>query len=132
MLETKRLLLLPISNQDFSFLKYFYAQPECTEYIPSPTVSIDILIQNRVKHWSKYGISTYSVRLNNEVIDYCGIEYLSNSQDADIRFEFNKSFWGHGYAQEAAKACIEDVFNSNRLERYGEPLYQLIRHHSVS
>ena len=107
MLETKRLKLIPISNQDTDFFKSFYSNHKCTKYIPIPSVSIEILINNRINHWEKYSIGTYSVRLsNNEIIGYCGVEYIENSLDPDIRFGFIQSVSSNGFAKESAKLSL--------------------------
>ena len=97
MLETKRLRMEPISEYDLECLEAFYSDPDCTRFVPSLSVPIDELIQNRKRHWSKHGFGTYSVKLkSNEIIGYCGIEYTADSSDTDLRFGLVKSAWGNG------------------------------------
>lgn len=43
--------------------------------------------------------------------------FISDHDDADICFRFNKTYWGRGYATEAAKAILEFGFERLRLHR---------------
>ena len=48
---------------------------------------------------------------------WCGLKYLSETNEVDLGYRFMKKFWDKGYATEAALACIEYGFNRLNLQR---------------
>jgi RimJ/RimL family protein N-acetyltransferase len=46
------------------------------------------------------------------LIGDCGLVWqdLEGGEGLEVGYHFNRHFWGHGYAPEAAKACIDLAF----------------------
>jgi RimJ/RimL family protein N-acetyltransferase len=52
-----------------------------------------------------------------EFTGWCGLKYLSETNEVDLGYRFMKKFWGKGYATEAALACIEYGFSRLHLQK---------------
>lgn len=49
------------------------------------------------------------------MIGNCGIRGHRDLRDAEMGFELDQNFWGHGYATEAASAMLDFAFSTLRL-----------------
>ena len=65
------------------------------------------------------------LKQSNEVLGYCGIEYVRDTQFIDIRYGLLKRYWGHGYAYEAALAVLQYGFTALGFQKlYGAAVPQ--------
>lgn len=112
--ESKRTVFKPITLDDVEFLRSFYSDERNTKYIPLPILSIGQLVENRISHWKKHGFGTYIVYLKpgGQKIGYCGIEYIGDSGDPDIRYGLISDSWGGGLGKEVAHLVIDMGFTS--------------------
>ena len=46
-------------------------------------------------------------RETGELLGWCGLKWHESEGGADLGFRFRQSAWGHGYATEASRACLE-------------------------
>ena len=59
-----------------------------------------------------------TLKTTGQLIGSCGIRMKSHeSHEADIGFEVDPDYWGHGYASEAAGAIVRYGFDELRLHR---------------
>jgi ribosomal-protein-alanine N-acetyltransferase len=59
-----------------------------------------------------------TLKTTGQLIGSCGIRTKSHeSHEADIGFEVDPDYWGHGYASEAARAIVRYGFDELRLHR---------------
>jgi RimJ/RimL family protein N-acetyltransferase len=76
---------------------------------------MDEWVRNNLEHEKQYGFSLLSVILkeNGEVIGDCGLETdkIDGETVVGIGFDFRRSYWGKGYATEAALAVLKYGFN---------------------
>ncbi len=116
MMETERLLLKQISNDDSTFIRYYLSDSDRTRYLPlgSPYSSseADDWLKSRIAHWKTYHFGTFLVQEKNNHADigYCGLEYVPGSEFIDIRYGLIQRSWGKGYAFEAALECVRIGF----------------------
>ncbi|QNK64877.1 GNAT family N-acetyltransferase [Pedobacter sp. PAMC26386] len=70
-------------------------------------------------HYLQYGFGRWAVikKSNEEFLGWCGLKYTDASEEYDIGFRFFKRNWNHGYATEAAKACVALGFERFGMER---------------
>lgn len=75
---------------------------------------MDEWVRSNLEHEKQYGFSLLSVILkdNGEVIGDCGLETdkIDGRTITGIGFDFRRSYWGKGYATEAALAVLKHAF----------------------
>lgn len=116
-IESSRLKFNAINSNDIDFLCQYYTDPELTKFLPSGKPykkdKVVELLNNRIKHWNKHHFGTYllSLKSSGEIIGYCGLEYVQDTEFIDIRYGVKIEHWGKGFAKEASIRCIEHGFN---------------------
>lgn len=77
-------------------------------------------VRDNLEHESQHGFSLLSVILkeNEVLIGDCGLETdtIDGLTIVGIGFDFNSSYWGNGYATEAALAVLEYGFTTFEFE----------------
>jgi ribosomal-protein-alanine N-acetyltransferase len=133
LINTDRLSLRQIRNEDKEFIRNYLADEELSKYLPleRPYNEDEALkwLNGRIVHWRQHNFGTFSVLLNKSpvVIGYCGIEYVQDTQFIDVRYGTLKRYWGHGFAYEAALAVVQYGFNTLGFQKlYGAAVPQNI------
>ena len=105
-LETDRLILRPLCIDDAADVFEWTGDPIVNRYMPYP-VHPDM---DATKEWikslkSENGEFAFVLKQTDKVI---GSGSIRQDQDGryTIGYNFNRKYWGHGYATEAAKALI--------------------------
>jgi len=116
MVETERLILQKMREDDAEPLFDIFSDPIAMRYfgIVFDRSRMDKWVQDNLEHEREHGFSLLSVILkdNGEVIGDCGLETdeIDGKLIVGIGFDFRRSYWGHGYATEAAIAVLEYGF----------------------
>ena len=95
-IETDRLLVRKFTEDDAPLLYDLNLDPEIIRY---------------------HGRWAVHLRFGLEFIGWCGLKYLTETNEVDLGYRFKKNFWGNGYATEAARVCIEYGFDTLKLHR---------------
>ena len=98
-----------------------YSDPEVTRFIPGGVRDADGTHQrvaDLIAHHDCHGVSKWAVTLSDSgvLIGDCGLQFLPGRPDLELGFHFAREYWGHGYATEAASACLAWA-QTNRTER---------------
>lgn len=116
-LETERLILRELNDNDFEALCKILLDSE-TMYAYQGAFSIEEAhnwLNSQLERYKNYGYGLWAVVLkeNNEMIGQCGltIQTWKDSKVLEVGYLFQKKYWHHGYATEAAIACREYAFN---------------------
>ncbi|ABC31537.1 Acetyltransferase, including N-acetylases of ribosomal protein [Hahella chejuensis KCTC 2396] len=125
MIETSRLILRPIESTDLPFFKDFLSCPVSTRFLPnegpySPE-QIASYVRNRVEHW-KHGFGSFMIigKSSTEYVGYVGVEESPFAGCFDLRYGVARDHAGHGFAKEAAIACIEYALGREEFDQvYG-------------
>jgi len=130
-LETERLSLRPMTNDDVSFVLELVNEPSFIQNIGDRKVrTIEdaraYILNGPVKSYEKHGFGLYVVVLKetNESIGMCGLIKRDGLEDVDIGYALLPKFWSKGYAVEAARAVKEyakDVIGLKRLVAIVDP-----------
>jgi RimJ/RimL family protein N-acetyltransferase len=117
-LRTARLLLRHWRDDDAAAFAEFSADPAVMRYlVPFPDrAAMDAWVEAARKHWTEHGFGPWVVELSSEA-QMIGVVGLSNLRFAlpfapavEAAWRLDRSYWGRGYAYEAARAAIDDGF----------------------
>ena len=118
MIETKRLILRELNENDFSALYEVLTDSDIMKHYP---YTFD---EKRVKNWILKNIERYKVfgfglwavvlKETDEMIGDCGItmQNIDGFISPEIGYHINKCFQRQGYAKEAAGACRDWIFEN--------------------
>lgn len=115
-IETSRLILREMTDDDFSALYAILSDPETMRYYPQPYDEAGV---RRWINWcrdsyAKHGFGLWAVTLKDtgEFIGDCGISLqpIHGQWLPEVGYHIRKDLWRKGYASEAAAACIRLAF----------------------
>ena len=112
-LKSKRLALRPFAEEDYPAVKDMFLDPKiyATYMIPNfPDEEAIIKLFNSFKNASeKPGHFVYAIANEKEFVGF--LNYTTASGDEiEIGYAIHSRHWGKGYATEAFKAAIEELF----------------------
>jgi [ribosomal protein S5]-alanine N-acetyltransferase len=115
-IETSRLWLREMEQSDYPELCKIL-QDEDVMYAYEGGFSdaeVQAWLDKDINNYKELGFGRWAVILKgtNEMIGQCGltIQNFNDKQVLEVSYLFQKSFWGHGYATEAAIACRDYAF----------------------
>ncbi|MBE0508645.1 MAG: GNAT family N-acetyltransferase [Marinospirillum sp.] len=122
--ETPRLLLRQWQPEDYPAFAALNADPEVMRYFPAPltTEQSDAVAQLCQQLIGMFGWGFWAVELKSsgEFIGFFGlhtpVDPLPFVPCVEIGWRFARSFWGQGYATEAATAAMQAGFEQLQFE----------------
>lgn len=126
-LQTERLILCEISDVHANGMLELHGDPKVFEYLDDPIIKSAEEAQNTIKYiqnqYHKNGFGRWAMirKEDNRFIGWCGIKIETHQENGhcnfnDIGYRLIPSFWGKGYATEAAKACVSYAFEVLKLD----------------
>lgn len=121
-LETPRLLLCEVEEQDAAGFFALDSDPEVVRYVGAVPVeriaqSVDT-IRYVQKQYAELGIGRWTVLLkeNGEFVGWCGLKRVMEPVNGradfiDIGYRLLRAHWGKGYATESAQAVLDHGFS---------------------
>ena len=117
-LETERLTLRRMSNDDDAFIVDLLNQPSFLRYIGDKKVRTAADAQRYIQDgpvasYARFGFGLYLVELKGSgasigaPIGICGLIKRDSLPDVDLGFAFLPAYWSKGYASEAAEAVLQ-------------------------
>ena len=112
-IETDRLLFRKLTEDDAPLLYDLNLDPEVIRYTHDPLTDVEearkVLEEVILPQYILYDHGRWAVHLRSglEFIGWCGLKYLTETNEVDLGYRLKKNFWGNGYATEAARACIK-------------------------
>ncbi len=118
MIETERLILSPWTEAERAPFVAMSADPEVMHDYPEPwdEPRADERFDRHVASFAKDGFGKWSLRRKADGVwlGYCGISpvwpTLPPAPGLEIGWRMASAAWGHGYATEAARAALADIF----------------------
>ncbi len=118
-LRTERLLLRPWRAEDRDALWAMQSDPAVMEFLmPVPDRAASDAVADRIaRHFADHGFGLWVVEVPGVTpfAGYCGlvhVPYVAHFTPAvEIGWRFLRASWGHGYATEAARACLRHGFD---------------------
>lgn len=132
-LETERLSLRHLEPADATGIFAVIGDPIAMQYYPQPFTweDADTWVERNRQRYETDGYGLYAVVLKStgELIGDCGVtrQIVEGVPEMEVGYHFQRKHWGHGYATEAARACMTLAFS----EFGAEKVISLIRPENV-
>ncbi len=123
LIETDRLRLRPLTDDDLPALIRFRADDDVSRYIGGAAMQAPEMVARRLRFYLAcherygFGMSAISRKSDGEMIGWGGLQPLEESGEIEVGYGFAKDFWGQGYATETAAACLRYGFEQAGLAR---------------
>jgi arsenite methyltransferase len=121
-LQTPRLSLRPFHDGDAASLYPLMADPETIRHFPfkqAPSAEqVERMVAGQLRHWERHGHGWWAIELREpvEFIGWCGLQFLSETEEIEIGYLISKAHWGKGLATEAASAALGYAFGPLDLD----------------
>lgn len=111
-LQTARLYLREFTLADAELLFQMHQDPAITRYTGDPlpwdsVAAAKHVLKEAILPQYEKGIGRWAVHLKqtDEFIGWCGLKDVGH--EIDLGYRYIQTYWGNGYATEAAKAVLE-------------------------
>lgn len=114
-IETERLLLRAFSPGDVEEMSAIYGDDEVMRYVWFGTLDLGATTARLERHTREQlerGFATWAVveRESGRVVGDAGLDVWQPTGEPELGYTLARSSWGHGYATEAARACLDAAF----------------------
>lgn len=124
-LETERIVLRKVQQDDLDAIHAFASDSEVTKYTSGLETSqtkqdTQLIIDIVLKRYKENEAARWAIvyKPDNKVIGICGfVDYSSVFRRAEIGYVLCKNYWGKGIATEAAQVVIDFGFKNLMLNR---------------
>lgn len=117
-IETERLLIRKISQQDFKEFDILCSDPEIMKFVgdgkPLSQEQTQRWINVTINNYKEKGFGVFGVidKITGVLIGYCGLVFSEPVKDYELIYALSKSWWGQGLATKIAKEMVAFGFNS--------------------
>jgi len=123
-LETERLALREIVNDDFGELYRMNSNPEIMKYVGDGSTrnhtQMTIELETLISHYRRkpgLGIWATILKDTNTFVGASGLVYYDNTPEIEIGYRFLKEHWNKGYATEASISLLKYGFYTLGLNK---------------
>lgn len=116
-LETQRLILREMTQVDLPALRRILQDNETMVAYNGAfdEAETQAWLDRQLARYAQYGFGLWAVVLKQtgEMIGQCGLtmQPWHGDEVLEVGYLFNRAFWHHGYATEAARGCMEYAFD---------------------
>jgi RimJ/RimL family protein N-acetyltransferase len=115
MIETGRLLLRKMTAEDLDELVAIHAEPEVMRFMGvfDHSKASEWLVQNHAE-WSERGHGRLAIvdRATGRLLGRTGLKYWPQFRETEVGWVLRPDGWGHGFATEAARGCVNWGFQN--------------------
>lgn len=121
-LQTDRLKLQPLKNEDAEVLHSIYQSEGVLRYFPNPNPpaleKVQKFIIGQREHWERHCYGNWGIlpEGGSKIIGWTGLQYLPELEETEVGFLLDRPAWGKGYATEAAQASMQFGFEQIGLD----------------
>jgi len=121
-IKTSRLILRPFKKEDVDPLHQILQEEDILRYFPNPSPPsrerVERLISNQLRHWEEHHLGWWALepRFKKQLIGWCGLQFLPDTEETEVGFLLSKAFWRQGLTTEAAKASLAYGFENLGLK----------------
>lgn len=110
MIETERLLLRPLHVSDIDVFVELHIDPKVNRFIGSFSRQQALERLTAIqRQWDErgHGLCAIELKSSGEFIGRSGLQYWEQFDEVELGWTLRADHWGHGYATEAAQACLD-------------------------
>lgn len=114
-LETGRLVLRPLGLAELDDFVSLHDDPEVTRFVTRfQGREAEERLRASERDWTERGFGMFAVREreSSRFLGRTGLKHWPQFDEIEIGWILRRDAWGHGYATEAAGACVEWGFSS--------------------
>ncbi|SRR5579885_64832 len=122
-LETERLRLRPVADEDLEHFAALYADPDVMRFIGNrgalPREQARERLDFMIDHWRRHGFGMWSLfrKADGAFVGRCGLRYMDTTMDIELGYTLGKPYWGQGFATEASRAVVRYAFEVMKVGR---------------
>ncbi len=110
LIETERLLLRPLTMADLDDLVEMHAMPEVARWMGAwDRVAAMARLERNELEWEerRHGLVAIRERASGRFLGRSGLKYWPQFDETEVGWVLRSDAWGHGFAGEAGRACID-------------------------
>jgi len=110
LIETDRLVLRPLTTADLDEVVELHAMPEVKRTMGAFTRSaMRARLERNELEWDERGHGLVAIieRASGRFLGRSGLKYWQQFDETEVGWVLRADFWGHGFATEAGRACLD-------------------------
>ncbi len=115
LIETERLLLRPLVLDDLEQFAALHRDPEVTRFVRAlDRIQAAERLRGNEREWHERGHGFWAVvgRTRGLFLGRVGFKYWPQFAETELGWTLRRDAWGHGYATEAGRACLDWGFTT--------------------
>jgi RimJ/RimL family protein N-acetyltransferase len=117
--ETERLILRPLAIGDLDELVALQAEPEVARFMGAyGRAELTVWVRSNLEEWARRGHGRMAIleRDGGRLIGRTGLRHWPQFGETELGWALSADARGHGYATEAARACLAWGFGALELD----------------
>jgi len=110
-IETDRLVIRPWSDDDLPYLETMFDDREVMRYITLRRRTIPEMLDEYRARYDELGLSFWALcEKQGSIVGEVGFAFNDVEGCPEVGWALGRDAWGHGYATEGTRACIDACF----------------------